>query len=149
MSGTPRDAALPEQEAVAMEQCPHCSRSFAAGRLEKHMPVCQRAQQQKKAREQQKAAAKSDKAEEEKKEGDNSLAKYHKWKNHSANLRGAMEYNRKLAEAQKAGIDIATLPPPPEAAADDRVSCPHCKRKFAPLAAERHIPLCNANPNKR
>ena len=44
-------------------------------------------------------------------------------------------------DAVAMGID-----PPPMAAAsaqaDDRVLCPHCGRKFADMAAQRHIPKC-------
>ena len=49
---------------------------------------------------------------------------------------------RQAAQAQKAGIPLSALPPPPPAATefDDRVPCPHCGRKFNANAAERHIP---------
>ena len=38
-------------------------------------------------------------------------------------------------------------PPPPEIN-PDYVSCPHCKRRFNPDSAARHIPVCNQDPNK-
>ncbi len=40
---------------------------------------------------------------------------------------------RKLAKVEKAGGDIRSLGPPPEtsSAADDRIQCPHCGRKYA------------------
>ena len=152
VSSTPRDAALPEQVAVPVSQCPHCSRSFAAPRLAKHAAVCQQAQARKKAtpsKEKEKAdGGKADggkagtPVEERKAEEDRK--KSLKWRNESANLRAAMEYNRKLAQAEKAGIDISTLPPPPSQTSDDRVECPHCNRKFNADVADRHIPKCNA-----
>ena len=149
VSSTPRDAALPEQEAVAVALCPHCSRSFAAPRLEKHAAVCQQAQARRKATPSKVAngeraeGGKADRTgtpEQKKLERKSSL----KWRNESANLRAAMDYNRKLAQAEKAGIDISTLPPPPTPTADDRVECPHCNRKFNADVADRHIPKCNA-----
>ena len=154
VSGMPRDAALPEQESVAMEPCPHCGRKFAADRLAKHAVVCERTQA-KKAERAKKVAGR------EKGEGGGILGPPKKlsvateaaaegggWKGQSNNLRQAMEYNRKLAAAKKAGIDIATLPPPPETASDERVACPHCSRKFLPAVAERHIPKCSKNPRR-
>ena len=53
-----------------------------------------------------------------------------------------MEYNRKLKAAEKAGIDISTLPPPPSAESDARVECPHCFRRFNQKAWDRHVPQC-------
>ena len=54
VASTPRDAALPEQENVAVAECPHCHRTFLEARLAKHAPICQQAQARKRA----KAAAK-------------------------------------------------------------------------------------------
>lgn len=155
VSGTPRDAALPEQESVAMEPCPHCGRKFAADRLAKHAVVCERtqakkAEQARKVAERQ-AAEGSDPTAEKKPHvsvATEAAAEGGGWKGRSDNLRQAMEYNRKLAAAKKKGIDIATLPPPPSEAVDERVACPHCNRKFMAAVAERHIPKCSKNPRR-
>ena len=37
--------------------------------------------------------------------------------------------------------------PPPEEY-DDRISCPHCGRKFSETAGKRHIPHCEASMKK-
>ena len=140
VSSTPRDAALPEQEAVAVAECPHCRRTFLEARLAKHAPICQQAQARKRATPSKGAdGGKAEKAATPAEE-----KKALKWRNESANLRAAMEYNRKLAQAEKDGVDISTLPPPPAQADDDRVECPHCNRKFQADVADRHIPKCNA-----
>ena len=140
VSSTPRDAALPEQEAVAVAECPHCRRTFLEARLAKHAPICQQAQARKRAT----PSKGTDGGKAEKAATPAEEKKALKWRNESANLRAAMEYNRKLAQAEKDGVDISTLPPPPAQADDDRVECPHCNRKFQADVADRHIPKCNA-----
>ena len=56
-----------------------------------------------------------------------------------------MQANRAVVKAQKAGVPLSDLPPPPPdefADADDRVPCPNCGRKFNSDVAARHIPRC-------
>lgn len=66
-----------------------------------------------------------------------------KWKQQSDQLRAAMKASREIAEAQKRGEDVSKLKFVATAEEDDdRVACPHCGRKFAEKAAERHIPHC-------
>ncbi len=46
------------------------------------------------------------------------------------------------------GGRLADLPPPPVSVNPDYIQCPHCRRNFAPKAAERHIPKCVDIQNK-
>ena len=73
-----------------------------------------------------------------------------KWKQQSDQLRAAMQANRQIAEAKARGEDISTVKFMATAEEDDdRVACPHCGRKFAEKAAERHIPHCKESMMKK
>jgi len=73
-----------------------------------------------------------------------------KWKQQSDQLRAAMQANRQIAEAKARGEDITTVKFMATAEEDDdRVACPHCGRKFAEKAAERHIPHCKESMMKK
>ena len=127
VSGTPRDAALPEQESVAMEPR-HCGRNL--------QPIgspstqsCASAAGKKAGRPGRWRAAGGggQRSDAEKKPHASVTRPPPGWRLEGAldNLRQAMEYNRKPAAAKKKGIDTATLPPPPSEAVDERVACPH------------------------
>ena len=51
-----------------------------------------------------------------------------KWRIYSAQFRAAIV-------SAKTGKIVEGVP-------DDRVECPHCRRKFATVPAQRHIPVC-------
>jgi len=60
-----------------------------------------------------------------------------------------MKYNRMLGQAEKNGVDLRTLPPPPKSEADPTLKpCPYCGRKFGEKQAERHVPVCKNTLNK-
>ena len=164
--GQAKDATLPEVERVEMQPCPHCGRAFAAARLEAHMRSCAKVPKQREAFDPSKKRLAGTGAEEVRQTeprggrgGGGSRARtppgggsaIPKWERESAALRQVMEYNRELAAAKAAGVDIGKMPPPPatSAEADDRVECPHCFRKFAFHVYERHEPVCGKNPNRR
>ena len=69
-----------------------------------------------------------------------------KWKRDHQAFQAAVRAGRQVKEAQERGIPLSALPPPPsiDPEEDDRVPCPHCGRRFAPKAAERHIPKCSS-----
>lgn len=132
--------------------CRHCGRSFREEALEKHAKICVKVfQKQRKAYDvtahrmpqealqnlqaQKKKGAKRGAAAAEEKAPDS------KWRQKSEAFRQAMKQAKLCTQAEKQGKPL----PPPVATAvelDDRTPCPHCARRFAQQAAERHIPWC-------
>ncbi|KAK7197642.1 zinc-finger of a C2HC-type [Novymonas esmeraldas] len=128
---------------VVLEPCPHCSRTFAPGRLQRHAALCGRQQQTTatKAR----GDGKDSKASSGRKKTDRTAStasggpshrsadaavKTEQWRRQSAQLRNAM-----------AGVGAT-------ADNDDRVPCPSCNRRFSGDAAARHIPSCAARSHR-
>jgi endogenous inhibitor of DNA gyrase (YacG/DUF329 family) len=147
--------------------CNVCGRKFNEDRIAKHSQACSKATNSKRktfnaakarlqgvaqssddARLVAKALASKDSSgasstkTKSKSSASSSSAKANKWKKQSQALREAMKYNRQIAAAEAAGVDIKTLAPPPASQDDDLVPCPHCGRTFNEKAAERHIPRC-------
>mmetsp|Transcript_84582 Transcript_84582/g.244427 ORF Transcript_84582/g.244427 Transcript_84582/m.244427 type:complete len:482 (-) Transcript_84582:79-1524(-) len=51
--------------------------------------------------------------------------------------------HEEFVAACRAGRGDETMPPPASSRYDDgKIQCPHCSRRFAEDAAERHIPIC-------
>ena len=81
-----------------------------------------------------------------------------KWKRDSLQFRNALKLARRSSLADKAalmgggagagfgggdvGAGSAGSPETPEMVQDDRIECPHCFRRYAEPAAQRHVPLC-------
>ncbi|KPA80298.1 hypothetical protein ABB37_04585 [Leptomonas pyrrhocoris] len=140
-SGTPKlPAGADDMRDVPLVPCPHCGRTFAPDRLERHAITCERQQithpkpktdgKDRKVSissvgssgKPERAAAATAAA------ASSGSVKTEKWRRQSAQLRSAL-----------AGTS---------AVEDDRVQCPHCGRRFAKDTAARHIPLCNAKEER-
>eukprot|EP00347_Sterkiella_histriomuscorum_P002607 403367488 len=68
-----------------------------------------------------------------------------KWKNQSEQFRQAMRAARGVDDRRGGGGKNgggSSYQPPAVDQYDDRVPCPYCGRKFADVAAQRHIPYC-------
>jgi len=139
--------------------CKNCGRNFAEDRIEKHEEIClktaAKAKKRKvfdmtKARVKGTDAAKYVRSAAHLKNTEAKEQKKSDWRKKREDfintLRAAKEAQRHLAN----GGSIKDLPPPPPMDTSDYIQCPHCNRRFAEAAAERHIPKCkDIKSNKR
>ena len=147
--------------------CRFCKRNFAEDRIETHERICEKAsKKKKKVFDARKMRIKGSEAEQFiDKMDDNTNTPSSRTKN------GVLKYkieHEKLIQSLRAARQYtdyenqksagkATGPPPQLPPAfpdddDDREQCPYCRRKFAPDAAKKHIPVCermNAKRNPR
>ncbi|KAM8921647.1 zinc finger C2HC domain-containing protein 1C [Pelodytes ibericus] len=135
--------------------CQLCGRRFMIQRLAKHAEVCKKMQNSKrKVFDSSKARAKGTDLEQymhqkgrttsnvEQQVRDNTWRQKHE--SFMRTIRQAREVQNVLARGGK----LSDLPPPPPEENPDYITCPHCNRRFAPRAAERHIPKCETIKSK-
>ena len=145
---------------VVLQPCSICGRKFASTRLAKHELACQKSHQKRKtfdAKEQrltaeQKQTARgsggvSDSGGSRGAERRRDTAAVPKWKRQSEAFQAMLKQGRRDKQLLKQGVSARDLPQPQFPAhesSDDRVECPHCRRKFNQAAADRHIPHCSS-----
>jgi len=130
----------------AMAECSICGRHFNADRVAKHESVCAKTHAKQAARPH--TAKPTATAATSSATAQQAAADKDKWKSKHNDFQQAIQYAKQLTAAQQKGIPLASLPPPPPSVNPDYVTCPHCQRRFAPQAAERHIPACKNTINK-
>ncbi|XP_026705907.1 zinc finger C2HC domain-containing protein 1C [Athene cunicularia] len=135
-------------------ECSFCGRKFLCTRLKKHMSICSKSQGSKrKVFDSRKARAMG-----------TDLEKYQQWKSSERPQNKPPRRNtwrqkheafiQTLHEAQQVqqqlstGGKVSDLPPLPPIKNTEDVACPYCRRRFAPQAAERHIPKCKTIKNR-
>ena len=125
-----------------MSECSTCGRHFNSDRIAKHAVICAKTHSKSAARPHTAKPAVTAPA------ASNAAVDNGKWKSKHSDFQQAIQYAKQLTVLQKQGIPLASLPPPPPSSNPDYVQCPHCSRRFAPNAAERHIPACANTINK-
>ena len=121
--------------------CRKCGRNFATDRIDKHEKVCKGNSQPIKAKLFHKPAPI--------KNNDKSPGKNSKWRKQHEDFMNVMKYNKVIEDAERKGIDIRTLPPPPDSGPDPTlVPCPYCGRRFGAIQADKHIPNCKETVNR-
>ena len=71
------------------------------------------------------------------------------WKKKHESFIETIRAAKAMQKHLKNGGKLSDLPPPPPSDTSDYIQCPHCKRRFSPGAADRHIPKCaNIKSNK-
>ena len=137
--------------------CGVCGRHFACERLERHMKACAESRMRSKKRKTfdvrsqrwqdtdnaplvKTAIKRGDLAKPNPVEQASAReAKRRKWQRESLAIRRAAAAGKTNGSGfEVSGLDVGLV----EEEVDDRVQCPHCLRKFAPLPAERHIAKC-------
>ncbi|NXB37982.1 ZC21C protein, partial [Eulacestoma nigropectus] len=146
-------ASAVEQEGFG--QCSFCKRKFLCTRLEKHMSICGKNQDSKrKVFDSSKARARGTELEQyrQRKSSRSPQSKTpprkNNWKQKHEALIHIVSQARQVQQILAKGGKVSDLPPLPPIENPDYVACTYCGRKFAPRAAERHIPKCKNIKNR-
>ncbi|NXJ27731.1 ZC21C protein, partial [Dicrurus megarhynchus] len=148
-----QSASAAEQEGFG--QCSFCKRKFLCTRLEKHMSICGKNQVSKrKVFDSSKARARGTELEQyqQRKSSRSPQSKTpprkNNWKQKHEALIHIVSQARQVQQVLAKGGKVSDLPPLPPIENPDYVACTYCGRKFAPRAAERHIPKCKNIKNR-
>ncbi|NWR51823.1 ZC21C protein, partial [Regulus satrapa] len=146
-------ASAGEQEGFG--QCSFCKRNFLCTRLEKHMSICGKNQGSKrKVFDSSKARARGTELEQYQQRKSSrspqgkTPARKSSWKQKHEALISIMSQARQAQQTLAKGRKVSVLPPLPPVENPDYVPCTYCGRRFAPRAAERHIPKCKNIKNR-
>ncbi|NXF32391.1 ZC21C protein, partial [Nyctibius bracteatus] len=141
-----------------LEQCSFCRRKFLCTRLEKHMSICGKSQESKReVFDSRNARTKGTAMQQyqyqnpsERLQNKPSLLQKRpsSWRQQHAALIQTLRQARQVQQVLSKGGKVSDLPPLPPIENPDYVACPYCSRRFAPRAAERHIPKCKSIRNR-
>ncbi|NWW57685.1 ZC21C protein, partial [Ifrita kowaldi] len=148
-----QSASAAEQEGFG--QCSFCKRKFLCTRLEKHMSICGKNQDSKrKVFDSSKARARGTELEQYQQQKSSrspqskTPPRKNNWKQKHEALIHIVSQARQVQQILAKGGKASDLPPLPPIENPDYVACTYCGRKFAPRAAERHIPKCKNIKNR-
>ncbi|NXJ74557.1 ZC21C protein, partial [Trogon melanurus] len=135
-------------EPEGLGQCRFCGRKFLCTRLEKHMSICGKSQgSRRKVFDSSKARARGTELEqyqqwESSERPQNKPPRRNNWREKHEVFIQTLRQARHVQQILSKGGKVSDLPPLPPIENPDYVACPYCRRRFAPQAAERHIPKC-------
>jgi hypothetical protein len=134
-----------EQENIQLdlEECDKCNRKFNVDRIDKHRDICKGNSKTVKPKLFHKNLTNSEKIKIKQEK-----AKLSNWKEQHEDFKNNLQYIKKINQAEKNGINIKNLPPPPVSKNNGFLKCDYCERTFNPTAHERHVKVCQNVLNK-
>ncbi|KAM7109684.1 LOW QUALITY PROTEIN: zinc finger C2HC domain-containing protein 1C [Ciconia maguari] len=159
-SGDHPSAEVPYMQAASvveqgeLGQCSFCRRKFLCTRLEKHMSICGKSQSSKrKVFDSSRARARGTELEryqqlKSSERPQNKPPRRNNWRQKHEVFIQTLRQARQVQQVLSKGGKVSDLPPLPPIENPDYVACPYCRRRFAPQAAERHIPKCKTIKNR-
>ncbi|XP_075705514.1 uncharacterized protein LOC142731460 isoform X2 [Rhinoderma darwinii] len=133
----------PQSPGQQLVPCLWCGRRFTEHRLQRHRAVCERTHgATRKVFDSSKARAKGTDLEQYLHKGRAPAPQVREigWRQKHESFLRTIRQARVVQDVVARGGKISDLPPHPPQENPDYVACPHCSRRFAPRAAERHIP---------
>ncbi|NXT31130.1 ZC21C protein, partial [Pelecanoides urinatrix] len=155
----PSAEVLYTQDASAVEQgglgqCSFCGRKFLCTRLEKHTSICSKSQGSKrKVFDSSRARARGTELEQyqqwkSSERPQNKPPRKNNWRQKHEVFIQTLRQARQVQQVLSKGGKVSDLPLLPPIENPDYIACPYCRRRFAPQAAERHIPKCKTIKNR-
>ncbi|XP_018669620.2 uncharacterized protein LOC100182141 [Ciona intestinalis] len=134
------------QHEVVLVPCNICGRKFNLDRLPKHKEACAKTSNKKRKVFDMATARKKgtelENFKEVKQVRTKEIKQKNNWKLKHQDFIQTVRHAKTLSKYEAMGGNIADLPPPPPSVNPDYIQCKYCERRFAPQAAERHIPKC-------